>query len=171
MEYDANPAAEGKAYLLFAVLLVLINGVSCVVDGLPGTGASVVIALTVAGLAAWGVWQLRFRRKPLKRTVVLGTMAHHLYMRSKLLFVVYEVMACLVLMFVIMFIIGMIEGEGGLVFNKLIKDVWSACMLFVCVAYKVAQDYYSFYSYYLSSGSARQVKFDGKPGWRLRRKR
>lgn len=162
MEYDCSPAVEGRAYLLFAVLLALVFAVGCVKEGFPRVAVSVVMSLAVACLAAWGVWLSRFRRRPLRRTVVLGTMAHGLYLRSKLLFVLYESAFCAVLLCVIVFVVTVFDHGLDITAESFMGNVKSADFLLLYMVFHVAQSYLSFYAYYVSPGNAREITPGGK---------
>lgn len=163
MEYDCDPVIEGKVYLCFAVLLAVVFAVRCVMEGFPHVAVSVVMSLAVTGLSAWGVWLLRFRRKPLRRTVVLGTMAHDLYLRSKLLFVTYQLAVLAVLLCLIAFAVTMFDHGLNVTVEKFMYNVKSADFLLLYMAYHVMQSYLSFYAYYISPDNVREIAPGGKP--------
>lgn len=73
VKYTCSPVLEGKVYTAVGLVMVAVAVASAVVGGHDALTGCVFGGLCFAVLAGVGVYYWKFRRRPLRREIVVGT--------------------------------------------------------------------------------------------------
>lgn len=147
-KYECNPKIEGRLYVFFAVLTIIIFGGGMFLEDDFSLIPFLVFVIVTVALAAFGVYLLYFRKKPLKREVVLGTYFSDLYLRSKPLFIALETLYAVLIMGVLTLLPSLpgLFSDGTI---DILQDLSRhGFITFGYVVYHFVQEYFSYYLYY-----------------------
>lgn len=150
VEYTCSPVLEGWLVIGIGTVFALIFIVAGIAKGLSNPVFIWMPALLLGSGFAFGIYYVKFRRKPLKREVTLDGWYHRLWLRSKWRFITTGLAISLVSA-TIGWTIGELVFEGYDAFTKDFADwlrgwfIW----LIVCT-FGVMRQYITFYQYYRS---------------------
>lgn len=157
VEVDCEPKLEGKVYVLFAVLMAVFFVAKFIVDGTPKLWPAIIYVAMTLFVAGAGVWFWCFRRKTRKILVIIGGRDNVLYVRSKLLYVLFEAAVFIISYVVIVF--GIEFVSNGFKFTP--ESFTGSCthygFILLLFLYHSIQDYLGFYMYYKAPDKARRV--------------
>lgn len=150
VEYTCSPVLEGWFIIIISVVFAVLFGLIVIFKPDPDPVFLWLLLPLTFVFGLWGVYYVKFRRKPLKREVTLGSLSHRLWLRSKLLFLVVG----LVLSFVTSIVgwsvcVLAFEGYDAFVseyYDKL-RGWW---ILMFCLSFSTVRQYIAFYQYYRS---------------------
>lgn len=153
VEYKASPRAEGLVYLWLAAALGLFSTLFLIFGDLDATDrivAPVIAYGATVWIAAFGAYYRYFRRKPLKRSVILGNHMHRMYLRSRVLFLIYTLLLCTVIYVVTVLLIDFISCGFAFDIGRLMDDfIKGQCLLLLFGPYKAAMEYLGYRQYYI----------------------
>lgn len=150
VEYTCSPVLEGWLVIGIGTVFALIFIVAGIIKGPSDPVFIWMPALFLGGGFAFGIYYVKFRRKPLKREVTLGGWYHRLWLRSKWRFITTGLAISLVSATIGWAVCELIF-EGYSAFAKDFADwlrgwfIW----LIVCT-FGVMRQYIAFYQYYRS---------------------
>lgn len=89
VEFEYIPSFEGKMDIATGIIGLAFTAVLIYAGIITSTFAMIAAAAVYAACAAWGAYQWRLRRTPMKRQIKVGGVKHRLYLRSRWLFALY----------------------------------------------------------------------------------
>lgn len=149
-EFDCSPKIEGPAYVVFGVLTAVMFLGTMTVKGTPQIIAAAIIIAVVAALIIYGIYLWRFRKKPLRRSVVLGNRFHDFYLRSKWLFLLVESVLGVVLTAGATLLVSLPDIIRGETSGPADWFGRHGIIIFAYAVYHITQEYLSYYAYYKS---------------------
>lgn len=160
VEFECSPAAEGKLTVVCGLLLALLCIVSSSTNGFFTASGIIIISVITAVISAWGIYLWKFRRRPLKREVTLGTWSNRLYLRNRLLYFA-ATMACnaVIFLFVVFVCTLVFDGFGALAdefTGRLSK--WFGLLIILLII--TSKNYLGYYQYYHSRTYLETLKSD-----------
>lgn len=161
VKYTCSPVLEGKVYTAVELVMVAVAVASAVVGGHDALTGCVFGGLCFAVLAGVGVYYWKFRRRPLRREIVVGTWYNRLYLRSRWLFLLASAGVGLFAYVVGLFVVTLVfDGTDGL-YAAFISKLKSWASLLVILLIGVCRNFADFYRYYRSPEYRRQQAEDG----------
>ena len=83
VEFKYDSSFEGKIDIAVGIIGLAFTAVLIYAGIITSTFAMITAAAIYAACTAWGAYQWRLRRTPMKRQVKLGGLRHRLYLRSR----------------------------------------------------------------------------------------
>ncbi len=150
VKYTCSPVLEGKIFTVVGLVMVVVAVASALTGGEDGLRGCVLGGFFFAVLAGFGVYYWKFRRRPLRRDVVLGTWYARLYLRSRLLFVLASAGIGVLSYAVGMFVVTLVFDGTDALYPAFIDKLKSWVLLLVVILIGVCRDFANFYRYYRS---------------------
>ena len=88
VKYTCNPALEGWFIIILSVIFAVLFGLIAILQPDPDPVFLWLLLPLTFVFGLWGVYYVKFRRKPFRREVVLSGWYHRLWLRSKWMFIV-----------------------------------------------------------------------------------
>ncbi|MBO5001366.1 MAG: hypothetical protein J6C66_01560 [Prevotella sp.] len=156
VEYSCNPKYEGVLYIAFAVVFLLFGLIRMMCRG--GSVSSLVIfGLAALAMLIIGVYMLKFRKRPLRRVVVVDTWMHRLYKKSKWKFAVTTTVVYLLLTLLLSVVLLLIDGEKSVTWQNIVDKVWKHGVILLALLYCCVSEVAGFYFYERSPEDSRTV--------------
>ena len=153
VEYRTSPKPEGLLYLCIAALFAILATLFLIFKEMDSTDRIVVTIISygaVVWMAAFGVYYRYFRYKPLKRNVILGNHMHRMYLRNRLLFMIYAFLLCTICYVVTIILVDFLWNGFSLDKATLIEDFRKVWGLILFIApYRTATEYLGYRQYYI----------------------
>lgn len=157
VKVDCEPKLEGKVCVLFSVIMAVFFAAKFIVNGTPRLLPAIFYVGVTLFLAGVGVWFWRFKRKPRKILVVIGGRDNVLYVRSKLLYVLFEIAVFAVSYAVIVFVIEFFSNGFRFTSGSFSDSFGHYGFILLLFLYHTVQNYMGFYMYYKSPEKARRI--------------
>lgn len=160
VEFECSPAAEGKLTVVCGLLFALLCIVGISTKELFAASEIIIISVITAVISAWGIYLWKFRRRPLKREVTLGTWSNRLYLRNRLLYFAVAIVCNAVIFLSAVFVCTLVfHGFGALAdeFTDRLNKWFGLLIVSLLITLK---NYLGYYQYYHSRKYLETLKSD-----------
>lgn len=156
VEYSCNPKHEGVLYIAFAVVFLLFGLIGKMCRG--GSMSSFVIfGLAALTMLLIGVYMLKFRKRPLRRVVVVDTWHHRLYKKNKWQFAVATSVVFVLLALLLSVVLLLIDGEISVTWQNIIDKMWRRGVILLALLYWCVSEVAGYYFYERSPEDSRTI--------------
>ena len=136
VEVSCNQKTEGVITIYFSIIMMILGVTYWLTECNENLFFASILIIVPIVLFGIGIWLYYYKKSPRKIDVTIGSFANKIYIRNKLLFILYKVMIYGALLFILK------------VFMATRKNLLNICFASLIVAYKTVQDYLGYYSYY-----------------------
>ena len=158
VEYTCSPALDGWLIIGISLFFTAIFVADGLVEGFKEPYIMWPLTAIVAMGSLWGVYYVKFRRKPFNREVTLGGWYHRLWLRSKWMFIVVG----LIVNFVVSIVgwsVCVISFEGYDVFvSEYYDKLRGWWILMFCLSFNTIRQHIAYYQYYRSPEYRRRME-------------
>lgn len=150
VEYTCSPVPEGWVVIIVSVLFAVLFGLTVIFKPGPDPVLLWLPWPFIFVFCLWGVYYVKFRRKPMKREVTLGGWYHRLWLRSKWRFIATGLAISLASATLGWAVCELVfEGYGAFA-NDFAHWLRGWFILLIALVYSVMRQYIAFYQYYRS---------------------
>lgn len=158
IKYTCSPALEGWLIIILSMMFAVLFGLIAILQPDPDPVFLWLLLPLTFVFGLWGVYYVKFRRKPFRREVTLGGWYHRLWLRSKWMFIV---VGC-----AINFVASVIgwtvctlgfDGFDALSgeFEHKLRGWW---ILMFCLSFNTIRQHIAYYQYYRSPEYRRRME-------------
>lgn len=156
VEFKYDSSFEGKIDIAVGIIGLAFTAVLIYAGIITSTFAMITAAAIYAACTAWGAYQWRLRRTPMKRQVKLGGLRHRLYLRSRWLFMLYAA-AVRLADFAALIAFYYLLRNNQAVSSVIYEGCQQWLSLLPLVLGVIGIDYLSYYYYFRTPTSMRRV--------------
>lgn len=150
VKYSCQPQVYGRLNMAVGVLFVAFSVATLFAKSEYKLVATVILGLCSAGLFGYSAYCFRFRRRPFRRQIVLGSWYNRLYLRNKWLFLLTGICVNLLSYLVGVIVITLAFDGTGALADTLADKIREWCFLLVILLLGTFRDFFGFYQYYRS---------------------
>lgn len=149
VEVSCDQKTEGVITIIFSIIMMILGVTYWLTECNENLFFASILIIVPIVLFGIGIWLYYYKKSPRKIDVTIGGFANKIYIRNKLLFILYKVMIYGALLFILKIVIELNEDKDlASVFMATRKNLLNICFASLIVAYKTVQDYLGYYSYY-----------------------
>lgn len=150
VKYSCQPQVYGRLNIAAGVLFVAFSVATLFAKNPDKLVATVILGLCSAGLFGYSAYCFRFRRRPFRRQIVLGSWYNRLYLRNKWLFLLAGICVNLLSYLVGMVIITLLFDGTDAMLDMLMEKIRGWIVLLVIFLLHTFREFFGFYQYYRS---------------------
>lgn len=150
VKYSCQPQVYGRLNMAAGVLFVAFSVATLFAKNPDKLVATVILCLCAAGLFGYSAYCFRFRRRPFRRQIVLGSWYNRLYLRNKWLFLLAGICVNLLSYLVGMVIITLLFDGTDAMLDMLMEKIRGWIVLLVIFLLHTFREFFGFYQYYRS---------------------
>ena len=158
VKYTCSPALEGWLIIILSMMFAVLFGMIAIFQPNPDPVFLWLPWLFIFVFGSWGVYYVKFRRKPFNREVTLGGWSHRLWLRSKWMFIVVG----LIVNFVVSIVgwsVCVISFEGYDVFvSEYYDKLRGWWILLFALSLNTIRQHIAYYQYYRSPEYRRRME-------------
>lgn len=157
VEVDSDPKLEGKIYIIFSIIMAVMFAIEWTMKEDRGPASFILAAALCLFVGGTGVYFRYFRRKPRKINVVIGGRDNSLYVRSKVLYILSDIVLAAVLYIIVVPCIDFLFNGFRFTFDCLTEDHGRYFFIILLFLYHTASNYMGFFLYYKAPEKARRI--------------
>lgn len=159
VEYKCPSRSDGTLTLALAFCFAIVFGGLAAIYDITSWKTIALVLGFVALVALYGAYLRWWKKTPQERTVVLGSWGNRLYVRSKTLFVVYEVAIMVVLYILFTAVLVLVSNDFTLNMNDWLQETGNWLFVLLFALEHVKDRYVDYYEYYRLPDSERSMAF------------
>lgn len=150
VKYSCQPQVYGRLNIAVGVLFVAFSAATLFAKNPDKLVATVILGLCSAGLFGYSAYCFRFRRRPFRRQIVLGSWYNRLYLRNKWLFLLAGICVNLLSYLVGVIVITLLFDGTDAMLDMLMEKIRGWIVLLVIFLLHTFREFFGFYQYYRS---------------------
>ena len=157
VEYSCPPQVHGRLCMALGVLFIVFAVATLFAKSSDKLVATVILGLCAAGLFGHGAYCFRFRRRPFRREITLGSWFNSLYLRNKWLFLLTALGINLLSYAVGLFVVTLVFDGTDALHDTLTDKMRKWCFLLMILLLHTFHEFFNYYQYYRSPEYRRET--------------